>query len=260
MGSEIPASTIRLPRPVPAHRDNPEAAGPTGPGPLPPPGNRAVTRAALVALGVLIAVGAVAWLGGGRLVPGGPALRRPSAPVRSAVARRSSPARPGQPSATPGRSPVPSRSGAAVPAGRPGIVSISPVLAHRAVARQIAALLDSYFDAVNRHQYIEYSSLFEPHHQLTAEQFRTGYRSTHDSHAVLTGLAAADHGLTATVTFQSHQEPASSPDHAACTNWRITLYLRRTGAVYLIGPPPAGYRASYHACGPGPASHQLLPS
>lgn len=134
------------------------------------------------------------------------------------------------------------------------------MLAHRAVARQIAALLDSYFEAVNRHQYSEYSSLFEPHDQLTAGQFRTGYRTTHDSNAVLVGLIAQDHGLTATVTFQSHQQPASSPDHAQCTDWRITLYLQRTGAVYLIGPPPAGYQASYHACGSGPASHQLLPS
>jgi hypothetical protein len=139
-------------------------------------------------------------------------------------------------------------------------VSISPALAHRAVAQQIAALLDSYFDAVNRHQYSEYSSLFEPHHQLTAGQFRAGYRTTHDSNAVLVGLIAQRHGLTATVTFQSHQQPASSPNHARCTDWRITLYLRRTGAVYLIGAPPAGYRASYHGCGSARATRQPVPS
>ena len=51
------------------------------------------------------------------------------------------------------------------------------------------------------------------------------------------------------MTFTSRQSPAASPNHATCTNWRIVLYLRRTGGVYLIGPPPPGYHATYHGCG-----------
>jgi hypothetical protein len=92
-----------------------------------------------------------------------------------------------------------------------------------------------------------YSSLFVGR-PLTAAQFTDGYRTTRDSSAVLVGLIARAGGLTATVTFQSHQEPAASPDHAQCVNWRITLFLRRIGARYRIGLPPAGYRATFRAC------------
>jgi len=256
----IPARTLRMPPPVPPGQHTPGGPAPADPGPaLPPALDRPVLRrAALLALGVLLAVAAIAWLGGHDHSPRG-GRPRPSAPVRSAVAHRPSPARSGPASATAGHSPAPGPSGSAHPT-RHGIVSISPVLAHRAVAQQIAALLDSYFDAVNRHRYGGYSRLFEPQHRLTAGQFRTGYQSTHDSDAVLAGLIARAHGLTATVTFQSHQTPAASPNHARCTDWRITLYLRRAGGAYLIGPPPAGYRASYHACGSGPAAQPPIPS
>ncbi len=135
-----------------------------------------------------------------------------------------------------------------------GIVSIAPHLAHSALARRVAALLDSYFTAVNHREYRRYSHLFGRWHQLTLRKFLAGYRSTHDSRATLVSLADPGHGLIAhgliaTATFQSRQVPAASPDHARCDNWTIRLYLRRAGGRYLIVPPPAGYRARYRACG-----------
>jgi hypothetical protein len=132
---------------------------------------------------------------------------------------------------------------------RRGIVSVSRPLAQRADAQQVVGFLDSYFAAVNHREYLEYSSLFDRWHHLTRAEFDRGYRTTHDSSAVLTGLTSSRDSLTATVTFTSHQSPAASPNHATCTNWRIVLYLRRTGGVYLIGPPPPGYHATYHGCG-----------
>jgi hypothetical protein len=113
----------------------------------------------------------------------------------------------------------------------------------------VVGFLDSYFAAVNHREYLEYSSLFDHWHHLTRPEFDRGYRTTHDSSAVLIGLTSSRDSLTATVTFTSRQSPAASPNHATCTNWRIVLYLRRSGGVYLIGPPPPGYHATYHSCG-----------
>ena len=128
-------------------------------------------------------------------------------------------------------------------------MSVSRALAPRADAQQVAGFLDSYFAAVNHREYLEYSSLFERWHHLTREQFNRGYRTTHDSSAVLAGLSSSKTALTATVTFTSHQDPAASPNHASCTNWRIMLYLRRAGGVYLIGRRRRAITPRYHGCG-----------
>jgi hypothetical protein len=127
-------------------------------------------------------------------------------------------------------------------------VSITPRLAGRADARRVGGLLARYFAAVNHRRYQAYASLFAQRHQLTPRDFAWGYRTSHDSNAVLVGIAALKGGLKATVTFTSQQDPAQSPDHSSCIDWRITLFLYRTGAAYLIGMPPPGYRAGLQAC------------
>jgi hypothetical protein len=131
---------------------------------------------------------------------------------------------------------------------RPGVVSITPGLADRADARQVLGLLVRYFAAVNQRRYQAYASLFAQRRQLTPRNFAWGYQTSHDSNAVLVGIAALKGGLEATVTFTSDQDPAQSPDHSSCIDWRITLLLHRTGATYLIGMPPPGYRAGLQAC------------
>jgi hypothetical protein len=68
------------------------------------------------------------------------------------------------------------------------------------------------------------------------------------SSETLVALSAARHGKTAaTITFVSHQDPAQSATHTACT-WEITLYLHPAGPSFLIGVPPGTYRASAKAC------------
>jgi hypothetical protein len=129
-----------------------------------------------------------------------------------------------------------------------GIVSIGPGLARRAGVQRAAALLDRYFAAVNHREYQAYARLFAQRRQLTPREFAWGYQTSHDSNATLVGVAALKGGLKATVTFTSHQDPAQSPDHSSCIDWRITLFLHRAGPVYLIGMPPSGYRAGLHAC------------
>ncbi len=126
-------------------------------------------------------------------------------------------------------------------------MSVGPGLGARPDARRVAALLDRYFAAVNHRNYPAYERLFAQRH-LTPREFAWGYRTSHDSKAVLAGVSPLKGGLKATVTFTSHQNPAGSPDHSSCIDWRITLFLHRAGATYLIGMPPTGYRAGLHAC------------
>ena len=127
-------------------------------------------------------------------------------------------------------------------------MSVAPGLAGRRDAGRIAALLDRYFTAVNHRAYQAYARLFAQPGQLTPREFAWGYSTTHDSNAVLAGMAALEGGLKATVTFTSYQDPAGSPDHSSCIDWTIALFLHRAGPVYLIGMPPRGYRAGLRAC------------
>ena len=131
-------------------------------------------------------------------------------------------------------------------------MSITSGLAGRSDARRVGGLLARYFAAVNHRRYQAYASLFARRRQLTPRDFAWGYRTSHDSDAVLVGIAALKGGLRATVTFTSQQDPAQSPDHSSCIDWRIILFLHRTGATYLIGMPPPGYRAGLQACGFAP--------
>ncbi len=219
--------------------------------PLPPTApvtGRTLLAVAVVA--VLIALGSVAWMAGSS---------RPRPDSQPSVASRLSrgkTARPGtrhpaaRPSAPRPSAPWPSGSAAVtpLPSSRRGIVSASRALAGRADAQQVVGFLDSYFAAVNHREYQEYSSLFERGHHLTPAEFTRGYATTHDTSALLAGLASTRDGLTATVTFTSHQARTASPNHTLCTHWWVVLYLRQVRGVYLIGPPPPGYHARYRGC------------
>lgn len=221
--------------PPAGHEPPPLPAAPTAPA-------SGRTLLAVAILAVLIAAGSAAWMAGSS---------RPQAGRQPATASGASPRSARHPARSAGSaSPRPARSTLTpIPSSRQGIVSVSHALAQRADAQQVVGFLDSYFAAVNHREYLEYSSLFERWHHLTRAEFDRGYRTTHDSSALLVGLSSSKQTLTATVTFTSRQDPSASPNHASCTNWRIVLYLRRAGDVYLIGPPPPGYHATYHSCG-----------
>lgn len=214
--------------------------------------------------------------GNGQSSPGLPVSRpagtTPASPAQP-VSRPAgpSPASPGQPGSSQSRSgqsgPGRTRTGrgtttpaphprhstpASGKGGRPrrsahGIVSVGPGLGARPEVRRAAALLDRYFAAVNHRDYQAYERLFAQRH-LTPREFAWGYGTSHDTKAALAGVSPLRGGLKATVTFTSHQDPAGSPDHSSCIDWRITLFLHRAGATYLIGMPPTGYRADLHAC------------
>lgn len=127
-------------------------------------------------------------------------------------------------------------------------VTVAPNATQQPNALQVAKFLETYFTAINTHDFELYKSLFEPQLRQTLQQFNQGYQSTSDSDMTLTSLSATATGLAAAVSFTSQQEPADSPTNSACTTWNITLYLQPQGSTYLIAPPPTGYRALYSSC------------
>ena len=131
-----------------------------------------------------------------------------------------------------------------------GAVTVAPAAAVQPHVHRVVMLLDSYFSAINRHDFQAYSSLFIPAIRVGLHNFGTAYQSTRDSRARLTGLSVTGpQGLAATVTFVSHQNPAESPDRAACDRWHITLFLKRGGTSYHIRRHQPGFPAdTVRAC------------
>jgi hypothetical protein len=131
-------------------------------------------------------------------------------------------------------------------------VSISPGVTAGAAEPQVETVLSHYFHGINTHSYAEYASTLNPTEQATQTQaeFDSGYSSTTDSGMTLTSLSDnGNGGLTATVTFTSHQLPAQSVDKkSACNAWTLNLYLVPQGNSYLIGPAPSGYQPMYSDC------------
>jgi hypothetical protein len=173
------------------------------------------------------------------------------APARntSLTGRSTGRARPGhsqRPAATPARA---TASPSGPPAGQ-GTVTVTPAAAAQPHVDPVVMLLDSYFSAINQHDFPAYSSLFIPAIRATMHNFGPGYQSTRDSRATLTGLArTGPEGLAALVTFVSHQNPADSPDHAACDRWHITVFLKSDGPGYHIRHHRPGFPAdTFRAC------------
>jgi hypothetical protein len=143
------------------------------------------------------------------------------------------------------------RAGASLAPGGANKVAVASSAAGSTALPQVMALLRRYFSAINGHDYAAYAQLLDAQvlRLSPASAFSSGYGSTSDSDETLTGISAlSSGGVAAAVTFTSHQQPAESPDHSACNEWSITLFLVPQGAGYLIGLPPSWYQASYTSC------------
>lgn len=200
------------------------------------PGRRRGSRA-----GAAIAITAIVLVLGGGVAAGWKLLGHTAAgTVRPQSASTGAAAPPGTASPT-------SRADGAQGAGQL-TVAIAPTASQQTNAPQVAAFLQTYFQAINTRDYSSYSYLFEPELRPTLQQFQNGYGSTHDSGAVLTDVSLTPVGLAAVVSFTSHQQPGDSATGTSCTSWDITLYLKPHGSTYWIVHPPANYHAHYHAC------------
>jgi hypothetical protein len=132
-----------------------------------------------------------------------------------------------------------------------GLVTVDPGAAVAPHEAAVVAFLNSYFRAINSHDYAAYEQLFSPalRGELSAASFSTGYGSTRDSAEKLHSIGAIGAGqVDALVTFTSHQLAADSPTSSSCTAWSVALYLVSQGSRYLMVAPPQGYQASYHSC------------
>jgi hypothetical protein len=134
---------------------------------------------------------------------------------------------------------------------RAPLVAVAPAAAAGPHEVAVLTFLTRYFTAINHHRYRAYLRLYSrpSRGSLSAAQFEAGYATTRDIGPTLVSLDAPGRGqLAATVTFTSHQRADTSPQHAACVRWTITLYLIRDGRRYVMGDPPADYAASGRPC------------
>lgn len=213
----------------------------------------------LLAAAVVIVAGLVGlgvWLLVGRGSSGVSAASHSTTGAQHKVASHPTPSAsvPGSPQAvspSPATPSTPPASTPPAPAASGGSVTIGAGVGHPARAAAISAFASQYFTAINTRDYLGYTGLYEPGAVPVANrhQFLAGYRTTHDSHETLVGLApTGGGGWAATVTFTSHQDPIYSATHTACTAWNVTMFLLPSGTSYLIGHHPASYHASSQAC------------
>ena len=207
------------------------------------PGHGMTITAMVTTLALLGTLGAAAWQVGH--------IRSPAPAAGTSLAARASGT--GRRGGTPGPGPSPARAAPSVSPGAPAAgaaVTVAPAVAGQPHTDRVVTLLNSYFSAINRHDFPAYRSLFIPAIRAGMHSFGASYQSTHDSRARLAGLAATGpQGLAAMVTFVSHQDPAASPDHAACNRWHITLFIKRDGRGYHIRRHQPGFPAdTVRAC------------
>jgi len=211
-------------------------APPVAPGP-PPGGPRRDGRRGLF---ITLAIAVVLAAGGGAYALAS-SLGRPAS---TTAATQPSPA----PPSTAGRGSPASASPS--PPAAPSLVAVASGVTASAAEAQVETLLSRYFDGINTRDYPQYASTLNPARlaQQPRSVFDAGYATTTDSGMTLTSLAAGASGLTATVTFTSHQSAATSVDKSTCNDWTLNFYLVPQGTGYLIGPAPAGYQPDYADC------------
>jgi hypothetical protein len=214
--------------------------------PFPPAGgpNRGGRRGlfAVLAVVIVLAVGggtyALATTLGGRTTASPSPGPSSSAPATSPASVPASGSASASPSPTPTPTPSPTLSLVAV---APGVTS---------VPASVQTLLSHYFNGINNHDYTEYAATLSATERArqSEKSFTSGYSTTSDSGMTLTSLAGSSGGLTATVTFTSHQSASQSVDKSACNDWTLSLSLAASGSGYLIGPQPSGYHPDYSDC------------
>ena len=129
-------------------------------------------------------------------------------------------------------------------------VDITPEAASHPSAPVVVALLTSYFNSINDRNYTIYKRLHTKgvRADMSEKEFVAGYKTTHDSDIVISGLGPGPDGrLLASVDFVSSQAAADGPDGETCTRWSVGKFLEKEGAAYRIGKSLKGY-SNHTAC------------
>lgn len=112
-------------------------------------------------------------------------------------------------------------------------------------AQAVRAVLQKYFDAINRRDYdLWVTTVVAERAALQDEQeWRANYRSTRDgSIRVYRIEAAPDDGLSVLLGFTSVQSAADAPDElpSDCIRWRLAFPLTAVDGDWRIGTVPPG--------------------
>jgi hypothetical protein len=121
-----------------------------------------------------------------------------------------SPAGEGDPNSQSAAAPsAPPTTSPAEPAASPDTVQVSSDVTSQ-YANDVQALFQRYFDSINNKDYAGYAATML--HPMSQETFSTGYLTTHDSMAAITGIqpSGAD-SVMASVSFTSTQDPSNAP-------------------------------------------------
>ncbi|GAA1239686.1 hypothetical protein GCM10009676_25520 [Prauserella halophila] len=112
-------------------------------------------------------------------------------------------------------------------------------------AQDVRAVLQDYFDAINRRDYdLWVTTVVAERAALQREQeWRANYRSTRDgSIRVYRIEAAPDGGLTVLLGFTSVQDTVDAPDdlQSDCIRWRLAFPFTAAEGDWRIGTVPPG--------------------
>ena len=234
-------------RPAPGY---PPPRPPYGAQPTPPSGGRRSSggrKAAFILVVVLVMLAA----GGGAYALVSRSNGQTTAQPPVSPTSGSSAASTARSSASASTSPSGSPTAAASVSAPSGLVSLGAGVTSSGAEPAVEVTLSRYFQGINNHDYAEYQSAHNAQVQATEPQsaFKSGYGSTADSGMTLVSLdSTANGGVSATVTFTSHQSAGSSIDGSTCNNWQLTFFLVPQGTGYLIGAAPSTYKPIYSDC------------
>lgn len=110
-------------------------------------------------------------------------------------------------------------------------------------AREVRAVLQNHFDAINAGDYQLWTSTVtrDAAGELDLSAWKRQFRSTLEGNVVVHRIEAGPDGLVALLTFTSLQDPRDAPADtpSRCLRWNATYALtRESGELHLIPTAP----------------------
>jgi hypothetical protein len=139
-----------------------------------------------------------------------------------------------------------------------GIIDLSAVSADSR-APEIGRVLNAYFSGINQRDWSRVLSVVDSQVVDSSDpdqvaKFQQDLSTTNDSNVIVRSIQSSPDspsGISATVTFQSTQDPRLGPDGQACTLWNLEyLFSGAPGASLYVH----GTRGSHEACSPASPS------
>jgi len=122
-----------------------------------------------------------------------------------------------------------------------GIVDLSAVSSDSR-APEIGRVLNEYFSGINQRDWARAMSVLDAHvvdssDPTAVASFEQDLSTTNDSNVVVKLIQSASDapsGISATVTFQSNQDPSLGPDGQGCTLWNLEYLFSGDGPTSFL--------------------------